>query len=505
MNFHSNILELDKILHRNVVNLAHEIASDEGYSFINQDATFRQDLMYLAFSNIWNHSLALLNKFVVLDQNYHASKHELGHIKEPFISSLFQGYYTQNDLFKKRLKSYRSSILFKSSFLKRARPKLAYTLPSHLGDTFIQQNNCASNGVLNVGDLLFDFNAKAPSNAEIINYQPISEYLIKDIHFKSDQIKQQLIVCYNYLLAFSFVFFEQLMRYTLKKIPKTYLSPMIFSGSPKIYGRVIGWLAHQYNISNYRFAHGGDRFALIDRGWDFSELLYCTNYIVHGKKEMESLKRRIKQNIISIPKQQILKIETIGSIKHQKLYQRSKLVATSMRKPHKLLYFSGNHPAKKLVYSPAFKCDDDLYSDWQMWIIKLLHDQGYEVTFKRHPREPKSNFLLDLEHINYSDAIADIATVHQSGFDCLLFDFPGSAWFDALATKAPVLFFNIGPRQLDKNCRLFVEQRCSVMNGYQLDNYQIRVDAKAVSSAIAHACELAHSDQSSFIEELIYA
>jgi hypothetical protein len=279
------------------------------------------------------------------------------------------------------------------------------------------------------------------------------------------------------------------MRHIMAKVPRRRLGEGLWSGTPTHAGRVLGWWYRQNGLPVYRFAHGGDRGTHLDPGWDVIELPFCSHYHTHGRLEKENLDARATAEEICRNFSERPTFVSNGSLKHQQIYRaaQNKRVNRDKKTGRSLLYVPGVYASEIIPLSPIFKTPDHLYVEWQLWLIRELTDRGYEVTVKLHPGgQVKGAAVFKHAGCELIDGYFDPLRLD---YDCMLFDFPGSAWFDSLASHAAVILVDLGARKLDSRTGDLVRQRCPIVPTAQDDANRLRANLEDIDAAIATAQE----------------
>lgn len=282
------------------------------------------------------------------------------------------------------------------------------------------------------------------------------------------------------------------MARTMRKMPRRRLGALLCSGTPSHAGRVLGWWYRRHGLPAYRFAHGGDRALYLDPGWDVAELVFCSRYFGHGRLERDNLAARLSDGEIGAGFPEQPAFDTLGSPKHQRIYDTGRGRPRRKEGGKRLLYVAGLYGNESMALSPVFKTPDHLYVEWQYWLLAALARRGYEVTVKMHP----AGLVAGAKVLGHTPVkrIGGHLDANQADYDCLLFDFPGSAWFESLASQAAVACVDLGCRRLDPRSAGRVRRRCPIVAAHQDERNLLRVDLDGLDAAIGEAQKRAGCD-----------
>ena len=104
------------------------------------------------------------------------------------------------------------------------------------------------------------------------------------------------------------------------------------------------------------------------------------------------------------------------------------------------------------LYGPKHAYESDTYYQWHLAMVKYLPN----LTIKMHPKtrfEPP--FECNVDYRQLDDCLDD--------FDVLIFDFFATAAVLAIFSDKPVIYFDIGLRNLDPEFEQDLRQRCTVL------------------------------------------
>ena len=137
------------------------------------------------------------------------------------------------------------------------------------------------------------------------------------------------------------------------------------------------------------------------------------------------------------------------------------------------------------MVSLTFKPPDPLIADTMSHVIGILVRSGFDVSVKPHPKGLPfgEHFHLGVQTIDGAfDPI-------QIDADCYVFDFAGSAFFDALASEKGVLLIDTSARQWDDNGLDDLKARCEVIKAQPDEFNRMRVDESELIGAVERAIQ----------------
>jgi|SaaInlStandDraft_4_1057021.scaffolds.fasta_scaffold12787_3 hypothetical protein len=218
--------------------------------------------------------------------------------------------------------------------------------------------------------------------------------------------------------------------------------------------RKIAMQCRLQNIPVMSLAHGES--SIIDEPlFGPVELTYCNYYISYGEKSCDSLTNgKYTKSLFNDD----VKIIPSNSNQVFSLFKNKTIKKISDINSARIMYvptsFNGN-----ARYGPFRDIHDIAYYSWQYELIKSIKSefQPKEIFLKYHPKD-RFNFYLDIPELevikngNFSDNI--------DKSDLFIFDFPGSAFSLALATSKPVIYFDIGFRNLSEKALDDIKDRC---------------------------------------------
>ena len=277
---------------------------------------------------------------------------------------------------------------------------------------------------------------------------------------------------------------------------KRFFSPTLITGAPKILGRMLSYFYQVDGREVFRFAHGGERAFFDDYYWGACELPFCSQYFGHGDGEAMNLTLRSKENRICQLSPNSPKFDSIGSRRHQKIFKESHANRNRKgRKAKKKILFVGlSTLGERLSDTLSVKLPDVHNIFLESQVCTILRHAGFHLTFKLHPRGVKQSQaywrqMSDECLSGYFDAV-------NCDYDCIIFDYAGSAFCDALASNMGIVLIDTGVRKIDMQARYDIESRCKIIEAKYDSKCRLVIDDQELISAVrsASCVEACHGD-----------
>ena len=265
-------------------------------------------------------------------------------------------------------------------------------------------------------------------------------------------------------------------------------SDSLLGGTPNVFGRLLGGLYREEGRRVLRCTHGGDRGFFDDSLWAFSELLESDEYWVHGPREAQNIARRLATQRIICPRK-VPEIRAAGSPKHVARFLQGRECPLPEGNGKRVALIASVFTGEWWHVTFAFKPPDPLIADLQIYLLRTLRDAGYYVIVRPHPKGLLPGLgMVETFYGPYCDEILtgpfDSNTVDV---DVLIFDFAGSAWFDALPTRKAILLVDTGDRQFDPAGKADLEERCAIVKTERLPNGGYWVDPFEIEDGVREA------------------
>lgn len=264
---------------------------------------------------------------------------------------------------------------------------------------------------------------------------------------------------------------------------------ILIGGTPKVIGRLLNWRYKKSDRKTWRFTHGGDRVFFDDPMWPLTELPFVDRYHVHGSGEARHLAARYRAGRGHAMPGGPPKFLSYGSRRHQQWFERgrSKPANRVARSPRRVMLVPGSFLGEIHMGPVNFKLPDPLAADAQAHIIKTLLRAGFEVSVKPHP---KGLFTAEKPHAGLGvELIGGVFDPVAMDIDCFLFEFAGSAFFDALAGNKGVVLVDTRHRPWDDSARRDLQERCEIVAVVRDEYNRIRAPEDTLIDAVNRACE----------------
>ena len=152
------------------------------------------------------------------------------------------------------------------------------------------------------------------------------------------------------------------------------------------------------------------------------------------------------------------------------------------------MYVAGGYLGELAGDFPTRKPPDPLYFEWQVWLLRTLHNQGHRVITKVHPKGVLREARL-LEA--FSDSIeTGTFDPNEHQVDCYIYDFAGTAFFDSLASTTGVVLIDMGVRPFDQRAFADLAARCPIVHCQLDERNRFRADPAALREAVERAASL---------------
>ena len=177
------------------------------------------------------------------------------------------------------------------------------------------------------------------------------------------------------------------------------------------------------------------------------------------------------------------KIKTLGSKKHQMIYDSTKRLNSKIKK--KIIFLPGCFLGEQFLHNPFFKPSDIFLADCIAAFVNQVNGLGYEIVIKVHPGGIQQDNFYNSLGVKISQNTFNIRNYNNS---ILAFDFAGTAFIDSLSSNFPIVLINNGARPFSNLFLLDLKKRCEIIKPY-FSNNNLRFKNKDIKIGLKNAVE----------------
>jgi len=225
------------------------------------------------------------------------------------------------------------------------------------------------------------------------------------------------------------------------------LNLFVCGSGTELINRFVGACALQNNIPVINIAHG-ESFGLLDNPiFGIGEQLYSSAYLGYGNCYSDN----VDNYLFSYPGEKRSNYISGSSPTINKIYNKSKSNHHNFHS-NKIFYFPTSLRGTRHRYGPYQDCSDYEYLQWQKKLLEIFDNKLF---IKGHPKE-KYLYLFETVHDKYiSKKFLDII----DDVDVFVFDYISTAFCYAAATNKPIIYFNIGIQNIEKEAYEAIKKR----------------------------------------------
>jgi hypothetical protein len=281
-----------------------------------------------------------------------------------------------------------------------------------------------------------------PELNDQLSYMRNSLKELLPLHIKSEFTIQSIINIFSNHISCSLD--------TKNKNPEINADYILLGSGVELNNRMLGSLAKQQNIPVINIMHGG-AFGVQDEPvfGIYGEQLFSNKILGYGRAVIDQTDSyKFINNHINgyIP-------SNAGHISN--LYKGPEVKVR--HKINNYYYFPTSLRGSKHRYGPYQDLPDKLYLQWQE-IISSIFQNGYST--KLHPKE-KYSYLYGDQLVNPINGTFEKT---QGEVDIFVFDYIGSAFFQACATDKPIIYFDLGIRNIGVDAMEKIKDRVIYYN-----------------------------------------
>ena len=135
-----------------------------------------------------------------------------------------------------------------------------------------------------------------------------------------------------------------------------------------------------------------------------------------------------------------------------------------------------------------FKIPDLMLIEFLLFQYNLLKNNNYEVYIKPHPKGICKNIFKN----KFKDIILfenDFLNPKICDFDCFIFEFAGSAFYDSLFTNKGIILFDTKIRPWYLETKKILLNRCQILETHQNKNNWLRFNKSEFENKLKLACD----------------
>ena len=188
------------------------------------------------------------------------------------------------------------------------------------------------------------------------------------------------------------------------------------------------------------FNHSSYPFYIYNEPIRNVEYSFCTDYVSYGRF---NIKKNIQNKIFSLPKFHYISCPDFENLKINK-----KINKLNLDKFQKYLYIP-NMLNGNIRYGPYRDMEDKIYLKFQTELMDFFKNTDIKI----HPKgkDDYSEKFRKSKNLNFDKIYKE--------YDVYIFDYFSSPFSRAIATNKPIIYFDIGLRNLEKNVLDIIKKR----------------------------------------------
>jgi hypothetical protein len=223
-----------------------------------------------------------------------------------------------------------------------------------------------------------------------------------------------------------------------------------------------------------------------------SELPFCDRYFCHGAGEADAITARHTDDRVIQTNDKPPAFVPLGSARHESIWRdvhsAPEHAHRTVGRKIRVLYANSSFLGETAAHIPGISLTDVHFADLQVWLMRQLRETGFEMIFKPHPKDVISADGLFDGCYDFQDNRPFDPRHHD--IDVYLFEYAGSAFFDALASDKGVVLINPGMRPFDASTEADLRSRCEVVDAFPDEWNRYRPDPEDLAEAIRRAADV---------------
>ncbi len=272
---------------------------------------------------------------------------------------------------------------------------------------------------------------------------------------------------------------------------------VLVGAAPKVLGRTLARLYRAHGAQVVRCAHGGERAFYDDDHWGLSEFPFCDTYMTHGRGEAEAIARRYAEGRMIGVHPNAPTCTALGSSRHASIYRQAHENQANRKSRNgrpRVMLAASSFLGEGASHVPAIKPADIHLADLQISLMRSLRELGCDVLFKPHPKTMIQ--APELFAGSFDELVTGPFDPAHHDVDAYVFDYAGSAFFDALASARGVILVDTGVRPFDLTTFDDLSARCTIVATEIDDAHRFRVESDALRDAVESATAVSQCAES---------
>jgi len=254
--------------------------------------------------------------------------------------------------------------------------------------------------------------------------------------------------------------------------------------------------AYQFGRSGrqvLRTTHGGDTPLFKDVIWPSVEFPFASTYVAYGEHGARNLATNIANRSESSIQIYASNVVAAGSKYHQSIRDSATPTPSTNHSIRNISVITGSFTGMYPVI-PHMKLHDVVYLEWHRRLLASITNLGYLAVSKRHPKGLLANKRLfsDVSHDELLDA--PMSAVEHSA-DAYVFDFPASAFMEALCTLKPIVVIDVSSRRMLPSARTELANSVSFVSASFDERNRAVIDEAELMEAIEKPVDIDAREQ----------
>jgi len=222
---------------------------------------------------------------------------------------------------------------------------------------------------------------------------------------------------------------------------------LLLSCGLELHNRMLSINAKQKEVPVINIMHG-EAFGVYDEPIfsDFGEFMYSDAVLGYGEGFISAV------NTYEFGMKKTIKYIKSNGVKTSRYFQKDYHSLSTSKKNIKYYYYPTALRGASHRYGPYRDTADSLYLKWQETIFNVF---GNLITIKSHPKEKYSESYSFYKIRSVSGSFEDLL----DQVDVFVFDYIATAFNEACATQKPIVYFDLGIRNIHTDALNLIKER----------------------------------------------